>query len=187
VVLFDPFCHRQIFPSSRDILIVTHVARRLRLRLGDDICSLIEHDILTEGMQEWSCSVGNTRWAPAFNDMTKDERGMMVIFIDVTRESSDPHTIMDLGSVAFQEAKSFLTNPAAHCPEQADVIDVASIEGPPTRGPPFDIPNMEPDNCICGKCLAMSSSVDRNGCDALEMMWNPLLNEAEQWVDTFMN
>ena len=127
VLLFELFCHQQALPCAGDILITTRIAKGLRRKWGDDIWALIEPFILVEGMLKWKELTGQANWILDFRQMSKEERGVMVFFSDATCDSLNPDTILDTRPVAFEEAAYFLTDPVDLCPDQPDIVGLASL------------------------------------------------------------
>jgi len=207
VLLFALYCHRQTLPSPGEISAATCIAKELRFILDDDIWALIEQLVMAEGMLRWKELSGQESWKPDFREMSKDERGMMVLFSDATSDSLYPNSIIDMGPLAFQEAAYFLTDPVDLCPDQPDIIGIVAYLGGPTFETSFniiDIPTIDSATCICGICnnlqedlqripdnfqmkyLAMAVSDGRGGCRALESAWDPLLTKAEEWIASLM-
>ena len=99
--------------------------------MDDDIWALIEPLVLAEGMLEWKELSDPMNWTPDFRKMSKDERGVMVFFADATSDSLNPDSAIDPGPLAFQEAAYFLTDPVDLCPDQPDIVGLASYLGVP--------------------------------------------------------
>ena len=206
VLLFSLFSHQQSLPSNDEVLTAIHVAKRFRRRLGDDICATIEPFVVANSMKGWTESgvTGDHPWIPKFRDMSKDERGLTVIFSDAAREVLNLDSIMEPGPPTFYEAYSFLTDPTVDCPDQSDILAIPLVEDS-SRRPHFDVPSVDPERCTCSNCvtsqyhlhqdldhfqmkyLAILSGSNMSGCHAIEMAWDPFMTEAERWVDTFTN
>lgn len=208
VLLFQFFCHLYDIPSPDVVSTAIHITRKLRLILDGDIWTLVEPYLLDAGMQEWKDWIQEGKWTPAFRAMTRDERGVMVIFSDAVSIFGKIDSITNLRSPAFLEVHSFLTSPLDHCTDKSDILHAASAEGDPLRVTSFDsfvIPDLDAGICICGICVSLqdhlkqnpdnfqmkylrvSHSDDRGGCNALEKTWDPLFSRAERWVDKFMD
>ena len=207
VLLFGSYCHRQTLPSPGEISTAARVAKGLRLLLDDDIWAFIEQLVLVEGMLRWKELSGQESWKPDFREMSKDERGVMVLFSDATSDSLSPHSVIDMGPLAFQEAAYFLTDPVDLCPDQPDIVGLVAHLGGPTLETSFnviDIPVIDTAICTCGTCInlqedlqripdnfqmkyvALLASDGRNGCRALESAWDPLFTKTEEWIDTII-
>jgi hypothetical protein len=107
VLLFGSYCYRQTLPSPGEISTATCVARGLRLILDDDIWVLIEQLVLAEGMLRLKELSGQESWKPDFREMSKDERGVIVLFSDATNDSLNPHSVIDMGPLAFKRQRIF--------------------------------------------------------------------------------
>lgn len=102
--------------------------------------------------------------------MTKEDRGLMVIFSDVENEFFLPTASLPQGPPAFMDVFSFLIDPALDCPDEPDIVEITrfleggaefgreNVEG---GGSAFQIPVLGSTACSCGRYGELSDEVHR--------------------------
>lgn len=210
-ILFSAYCGRLALPSSHEISQSISTAAYFRTRLLQDIVDEIQIHLMIGGMEIWA-NLGGEKWEEPFQDMTKEDRGSMVIFSDVANEFFLPTISLPTGPPAFMEVFSFLIDPALDCPGEPDIVeitryleegDVSSIESAGGGGDAFQIPILDPTTCSCSRCVSVHNQVvaehmenfqmkyiawmndekGRDGCNALADAWEPVVQAAEEWVE----
>ncbi|KAF9489170.1 hypothetical protein BDN71DRAFT_1456483 [Pleurotus eryngii] len=210
-ILFSAYCGRRSVPSSHEISQSISTAAFFRTRLLQDIVDEIQIHLMIGSMEIWA-NVGGENWEKPFRDMTKEDRGLMVIFSDVANEFFLYTTSLPTGPPAFMEVFSFLIDPALDCPGEPDIVDViryleegavSSSENVEDGGSAFQIPILDPTTCGCSRCVRVHNQVvaehmenfqmkyiawmndekGRDGCNALADAWEQVIQAAEEWVE----
>ncbi|KAF4584696.1 hypothetical protein EYR38_001927 [Pleurotus pulmonarius] len=210
-ILFSAYCGRCALPSSREISQSIVTATYFRTRLLQDVVDEIQIHLMVGSMESWA-NVGEESWAKPFRDMTKEDRGRMVIFSDVANEFFLPTASLPQGPPAFMDVFSFLIDPALDCPGEPDIVEITrfleggaefgreNVEG---GGSAFQIPVLDSTACSCGRCVSvheqivaehmenfqmkyiawMNDEKGRDGCNALADAWEEVVQAAEEWVE----
>ena len=205
-LLFSFSTAHQCLPAPEEASLTMFVVRRLRKQWPDDILDVISTMIFGQGMSDWVAhEKHHSPWTISPAELSVNQRAIMLIFSDPCKVSADsPPDRWQIPAVAFGDIHRFLIEPQVLCPNTPDIMSLP-IVGQVVPSHINGIPPPNPTVCICGECIRIyeqlagdtysfrTKYVDllqaaemRGNCPALSEAWEPVVSEAEEWVDSFM-
>jgi hypothetical protein len=205
-LLFSFSTVHHCLPALEEAALAMLVVGKLRKQWPDDILDVIATMIFGQGMLDWVAREKNQpSWTISPAELTVNQRAIMFIFSDSCKVSANGlQFLWHPPAVAFADIQRFLIEPHNLCPNAADIASL------PLVGQDFPshinhLPPPDPTTCICGECITiyeqltrdtysfrtkyfdlLRAAEERDSCPALNAAWAPVLEKAEEWVDSFM-
>ncbi|KAJ7853762.1 hypothetical protein B0H13DRAFT_2082515 [Mycena leptocephala] len=204
VLLFNAFCSSQTLPEPHQILEAVHLADRLARRLPADIWQYAEQFIIARALLFWKKTNDIGPWNPIFSALSRQERGNLVIFVDVLkRTEAQPWLYVDHPS-SLGNVHEFLVNPMRVCQYAPDILSLPDITSRYTHSSVNVLPDHDPLACVCGECALIQSQQPSDlesfrsqyfvmtssrpaHCDALARTWEPAISAAEAWLEDLIS
>ena len=205
-LLFSFSTVRQCLPTQEEAVLAMFVVRRLRERWPDDLLDVVSTMLFGQGMFDWVAHEEHQPpWTIHFAELSVDQRAIMLIFSDPGKTSADgTRDRWQIPAMAFSGIHRFLIEPQTLCPNAADIMSLPLV-GQPSPSYINDIPPPNSSSCVCGECVTiyegLTKATDtfrtkyfdllhateaRDNCPALREAWEPVVAEAEEWVDSLM-
>ncbi|KAF5387542.1 hypothetical protein D9757_006541 [Collybiopsis confluens] len=203
VLLFNAFCASQRLPVlPKTLSAAFRVADWLTRWLSDDVCHYMEKFIIARSLLVWREKYASQGWDLKFSALSSDERGMLVIFVDVVKWDDVQYSKDTILSQILSDIRGFYTHPTRSCQDGVDIISLPLLTSQHNPGVLNVLPELDINACTCGECSlissrlptslqyfrhqyfsVVSSRLDRNHCDALAQTWEPAILAAEEWLD----